>query len=164
MYLYIEEEGDKRLPLDVKKLAERAVEETLTFVGCPYETEVNLLLTENPQIRQINSEQRGIDRETDVLSFPMADYETPGEFEGFQEETFLFHPETGRLLLGDIVLSKEKVLEQAEEFGHSVEREYTFLIVHSMLHLMGYDHMEELQRQEMEELQRQIMEKLNLLR
>lgn len=164
MYLYIEEEGDKRLPLDVKKLAECAVEETLTFVGCPYETEVNLLLTENPQIRQINSEQRGIDRETDVLSFPMADYEMPGEFEGFQEETFLFHPETGRLLLGDIVLSKEKVLEQAEEFGHSIEREYTFLIVHSMLHLMGYDHMEELQRQEMEELQRQIMKKLNLLR
>ena len=99
----------------------------------------------------MNLEQRGIDRPTDVLSFPMIEYDAPGDFSVIDEETGdAFTPETGELMLGDIVISKEKVLSQAEEYGHSPKREYAFLIAHSMLHLFGYDHMEEEERAEME--------------
>ena len=84
----------------------------------------------------MNLEQRGIDRPTDVLSFPMIEYDAPGDFSVIDEETGdAFNPETGELMLGDIVISKEKVLSQAEEYGHSPKREYAFLIAHSMLHL-----------------------------
>ena len=109
----------------------------------------------------MNLEQRGIDRPTDVLSFPMIEYDAPGDFSVIDEETGdAFNPETGELMLGDIVISKEKVLSQAEEYGHSPKREYAFLIAHSMLHLFGYDHMEEEERAEMEAHQRAIMEKV----
>ena len=109
-------------------------------------------------------EQRQIDRATDVLSFPMVDYECPGEFDFLEERDDCFNPETGELVLGDIVISKEKVVSQAEEFGHSLKREFAFLIAHSMLHLSGYDHIEEDERLEMEEKQRELMNKLNILR
>ena len=111
-----------------------------------------------------NLEFRGIDRPTDVLSFPMLDYETPGEFDFLEERPDCFDPETGELALGDIMISKEKVVEQAEEYGHSILREYAFLIAHSMLHLTGYDHMEEEERVVMEQKQKEIMERLNILR
>ena len=75
-----------------------------------------------------------------------------------------FHPESGELMLGDIVISKEKVISQAEEYGHSIEREYAFLIAHSMLHLFGYDHMEDDERMIMEEKQEEILERLHILR
>ena len=110
-------------------------------------------------------QQRGIDRPTDVLSFPMIEYDAPGDFSVIDEETGdAFNPETGELMLGDIVISKEKVLSQAEEYGHSPKREYAFLIAHSMLHLFGYDHMEEEERAEMEAHQRAIMEKVGIPR
>lgn len=112
----------------------------------------------------MNAEFREIDRATDVLSFPMVDYEEPGEFEFLEEADEYFHPETGELMLGDIVISKEKVLSQSEEYGHSPRREYAFLIAHSMLHLMGYDHMEEEERLCMEAKQRDILDRLNILR
>ena len=105
-----------------------------------------------------------MDKATDVLSFPMVDYETPGEFDFLEERDDCFHPETGELLLGDIVISKEKVLSQAEEFGHSPMREYAFLIAHSMLHLSGYDHIEEEERSIMERMQRELMEEIGILR
>lgn len=96
------------------------------------------------QIHEMNLEQRGIDRPTDVLSFPMIEYEEPGDFSVIDEESAeAFNPESGELMLGDIVISKEKVLSQAEEYGHLPKREYAFLIAHSMLHLFGYDHMVE---------------------
>ena len=81
-----------------------------------------------------------------------------------QEEAEAFNPESGELMLGDIVISKEKVLAQAEAYGHSPKREFAFLIAHSMLHLFGYDHMEEEERLVMEERQREIMEKVQILR
>ena len=139
MTLYFEEEGDVNLPLECEALAKRVVEEALDYVGCPYEAEVNLLL---------NKEFRGIDRATDVLSFPMIDYPEPGTFDFLEEQEDCFDPESGELTLGDIVISKEKVLAQAEEYGHSPMREYAFLIAHSVLHLTGYDHMEDEERQE----------------
>lgn len=164
MTLYYEEEGSIRLPFACQKLAEEVAEAVLDELGCPYEAEVNLLLTEDVQIREMNREFRQIDRATDVLSFPMTEYETPGDFSHLEEQDDCFHPETGELILGDIVISKEKVLSQAEEFGHTPRREFAFLIAHSMLHLSGYDHMEEDERSVMEALQRQILEKLNILR
>ena len=118
----------------------------------------------NEQIQEMNVNFRNIDRATDVLSFPMVDYEVPGEFDFLEYRDDCFNPETGELVLGDIVISKEKVISQAEEFGHSIKREYAFLIAHSMLHLSGYDHMEENERLEMERMQRELMEKLNILR
>ncbi len=164
MTLLFEEEGELSLPLECKELAETVIDAALDFVGCPYEAEVNLLLTMNQQIQEMNSNFRDIDRATDVLSFPMVDYDIPGEFDFLEERDDCFNPETGELVLGDIVISKEKVLSQAEEFGHSPKREFAFLIAHSMLHLSGYDHMEEEERVVMEDMQRQLMEKLNILR
>ena len=164
MTLLFEEEGELTLPLDCQEIAEQVIDAALDYVGCPYEVEVNLLLTMNEQIQEMNANFRDIDRATDVLSFPMVDYETPGDFDFLEERDDCFHPETGELILGDIVISKEKVISQAEEFGHSLKREYAFLIAHSMLHLSGYDHMEEEERNEMERMQRELMEKLNILR
>ena len=164
MTLIFEEEGELTLPLNCEELAETVINAALDFVGCPYEAEVNLLLTMNDQIQEMNANFREIDRATDVLSFPMVDYETPGEFDFLEERDDCFHPETGELLLGDIVISKEKVLSQAEEFGHSPMREYAFLIAHSMLHLSGYDHIEEEERAVMERMQRELMNELGILR
>ncbi len=164
MTLYLEDEGSLELPFDSHKLAKEVVVAALDHVGCPYEAEVNLLLTMNEDIHRMNLEFRGMDRPTDVLSFPVADYEVPGEFDFLEERYDCFEPETGELLLGDIVISKEKVFSQAEEFGHSPKREFAFLIAHSVLHLCGYDHIEDEERLIMEDQQRKILEKLNILR
>ena len=165
MSLYIEEEGSVTLPFDTEEIAIAVTDAALDYAECPYEAEINLLLTENQEIHEMNLEQRGIDRPTDVLSFPMIEYDAPGDFSVIDEETGdAFNPETGELMLGDIVISKEKVLSQAEEYGHSPKREYAFLIAHSMLHLFGYDHMEEEERAEMEAHQRAIMEKVGIPR
>ena len=165
MSLFIEEEGGTALPFDVEETARQVVEAALELENCPYEAEVNLLLTTDEEIHRMNMEFRQIDRPTDVLSFPMIEYEMPGDFSGIGEETDdLFNPETGELLLGDIVISKDKVLFQADQYGHSPRREYAFLIAHSMLHLFGYDHMEEEERTVMEERQRRIMKKVDIPR
>ena len=139
----LEEEGEITLPFETKEVADLVVEAALEYEGCPYEAEINLLLTTDDEIHRMNEEFRQIDRATDVLSFPMLEYETPGDFSFVEEEAEAFNPESGELMLGDIVISKEKVLAQAEAYGHSPKREFAFLIAHSMLHLFGYDHMEE---------------------
>lgn len=164
MTIQFEEEGSLNLSLPCEELAQKVIAAVLDYLNCPYEAEVNLLLTMNEDIQQMNQEFRKIDRATDVLSFPMIEYEEPGNFDFLEDAFDCFHPETGELMLGDIVISKEKVVEQAKEFGHSKEREYAFLIAHSMLHLAGYDHMEDEERMVMEQKQREIMEKLQILR
>ena len=164
MTLNFEEEGDVQLPLACESLAGRVMREALDYIGCPYEAEVNLLLTTDEEIWQMNREFRSTDRATDVLSFPMTDFEAPGEFGFLEERNDCFHPESGELLLGDIVISKDRVLSQAAEYGHSVLREFAFLITHSVLHLTGYDHMEEDERLVMERMQKEILEKLEILR
>ena len=165
MSLYIETEGDIDFPFDTREIAEMTVQAALEYIDCPYGAEVNLLITHDDEIHEMNREHRGIDRATDVLSFPMLEFENPGDFSGIDEEMpELFDPETGELMLGDIVISADKVRAQAEEYGHSPKREYAFLIAHSMLHLCGYDHMEDGERKEMEQKQREILEKINILR
>ena len=165
MTIHIEEETKIPFEFNYSTLIERVVIGSLDYIGCPYEAEVNVLLTDNAAIRDINRENREIDAATDVLSFPNAEYEVPGNFDTLEEEQpEVFHPDTGELMLGDIVISVERVLSQAEEFGHSTERELGFLTAHSILHLCGFDHMEEDERAVMEEKQREIMDSLKLYR
>ena len=120
---------------DYETVIKNVIEAALDYEKCPYEAQVYVLLTDNEEIHEINKEHRQIDRPTDVLSFPMADYEKEGDFSFLEEAQDCFHPESGELLLGDIVISADKVLKQAENYGHSPLREYAFLIVHSLLHL-----------------------------
>jgi probable rRNA maturation factor len=165
MSFYLEEECGVPFEFDYVALAEKVVSFCLEHEQFPYEAEVNLTLTDNEGIQSINSEYRQIDRPTDVLSFPMLSYEAPGNFSFLlEEQEDDFNPDTGEALLGDIVISVDKVKEQAESFGHSEEREFAFLITHSMLHLFGYDHMEPEDAGIMEEKQRQILEELQILR
>ncbi len=165
MSFYLEEEIEVSFDFDHKAVAEQVVEYCLDYAKFPYEAEVNLTLTDNEGIHSINKEFRQIDRPTDVLSFPMLSYETPGDFTFLDDEdNDDFNPDTGEALLGDIIISIEKVVEQAENFGHSTKREFAFLITHSMLHLFGYDHMEEAEAKVMEEKQKEILEQMNILR
>ena len=166
MTINVENESDLILKeVDTAAVARRVIEAALDLESCPYEAEVNLLLTDNENIHRINLEYRQMDRPTDVLSFPMLEYESPGDFSVAEEEVSdSFNPDTGELILGDIIISMEKVVEQAEKYGHSEEREYAFLIAHSMLHLFGYDHMVPEEAAVMEEKQREILNSLKILR
>lgn len=164
MRIYLENEGNLELDLNYQELAEQVAEAVLDYENCPYEAQVELLLTMNDEIHEMNREFRDTDRATDVLSFPMIEYETPGDFDFLEDDDSCFDPDSGELMLGNIVISKEKVLSQAEEYGHSVKREYAFLIAHSMLHLLGYDHMEEDERAVMEQKQREILDEMGITR
>ena len=115
----------------LKMLIRRAVDTTLSFEGFENDCEVSITLTDNQKIHALNLQYREVDRPTDVLSFPLTDYE------GNTDEPEADEP---CISLGDIVISLEKAAEQAETYGHSFDREVAFLTVHSMLHLLGYDH------------------------
>ena len=160
MTINIDCETEDKLELPYEEIIRNVVLSSLEYENCPYEAEVNVLLTDNEGIHQINLDTRGIDAPTDVLSFPMCDFSVPGDFSHLEEcpEEY-FNPDTGELMLGDIVISVDKVEEQAEKYGHSQARELAFLTAHSMLHLSGYDHMEEEERLEMERMQREILER-----
>lgn len=165
MTLDFTDEYEKELSFQPEAVAKKVIEASLDMVECPYEAEVSLLLTGNKEIHQMNLEFRQIDSPTDVLSFPMAEYETPGNFSSLEDtQPDCFHPETGELILGDIVISVDKMTAQALEYGHSEKREFAFLVAHSMLHLMGYDHMEEDERTVMEEMQRKILDGVGITR
>ena len=129
----------------------------LDYADCPYEAEISLILVTDKKIREINREMRNLDKATDVLSFPMNEFPFAGDFSHLENAADAFHPETGELLLGDIVISAEHVEKQAEDYGHSRKREFAFLLVHSLLHLIGYDHMEEKDRILMEKKQREFL-------
>ncbi len=165
MTIEIEYEAEQQLDLPYEEIIRQVVEASLDYEACPYEAQVSVVLTDNARIQEINAEFRQIDRPTDVLSFPLVDYGTPAEFAGLEDaEGEYFDPDTGELMLGDIVISVEKVTEQAEKYGHSEKRELAFLTAHSMLHLMGYDHMEEEERVVMERKQAEILEHLGITR
>ncbi len=148
-----------------KKLAESVIEQSLDTEGFPYEAEVNLTLVDEERIHEINLDMRQIDAPTDVLSFPMIAYEFAADFDGVDDQlNDCVNPDTGEVLLGDIVLCVHRVYQQAEEYGHSIRREYAFLITHSMLHLMGYDHMVPEDAKLMEAHQRKILDNLKITR
>ena len=165
MTIFVENETDYIFPFDPIETASLVTGEVLEEENCPYETEINILITDNEGIRMYNREYRNNDRETDVLSFPNVPFELPSDFSVAEEmEADCFQPDSGELILGDIILSCDRILEQAESFGHSIRREYAFLIAHSMLHLCGYDHMEPDEASVMEEKQNHVLDRLGITR
>ncbi len=154
--------------MDPEKTAHRVIVEALEKIGCPFEAQVNLLLTDDDAIHEMNRQFRGIDRATDVLSFPMLSFETPGDFSFLDEEGSMdadcFDPGSGELLLGDIVVSVDHCIAQANAYAHSITREYAFLIAHSMLHLCGFDHLDAAQEKEMFSRQELILQELGITR
>ena len=151
--IYFMNDTDTPITYKLKRLVRRAVCESLEYEGFYNDAEVSVTFTDNEGIRALNAEYRGIDKETDVLSFPLTD------FEGSEEPP----ADEAAISLGDIVVSLEKARTQAEEFGHSYEREAAFLAVHSVLHLLGYDHETgEEDELDMRRRQTEIMDKLGL--
>lgn len=164
MTINIEEEVEVSFPFDYKKLAEEVICGALEAEDFPFEAEIGLLLVSLEGIQEINGQQRNLDCPTDVLSFPMIAYESPGDFTKVEQEDDNFNPDTGEAMIGDIVLCVDKVKEQAEHFGHSEKREFSFLILHSMLHLFGYDHMTKEEAEIMEKKQRDILDQMGIFR
>lgn len=165
MSLNIEKEVEAVFDFDCEKLAEDVISYTIEHENFPYEAEVNLTLTDNEGIHEINRMYRQIDAPTDVLSFPMLSYQRAGDFSALENDyEDNFNPDTGEIMLGDIIISIDRVRTQAEEYGHSERREYAFLIVHSMLHLFGYDHMTEEEAAQMEAKQQQILDAMQISR
>ena len=165
MTFYVENETDCKFPFLEEEIVRLVGEAVLEEEGCPYEVQVNVVVADREGIRELNREFRGIDRETDVLSFPNVEFTKDGVFEiDDSREADYFDPDTGELLLGDIMISADKVLEQAQRFGHSVKREFAFLVAHSMFHLCGYDHMDEAEAKRMECRQENILSKLGITR
>ena len=158
---YPQKRAEEIFGFDPEETAGLVMETFLDEENCPYEAAVEITVTDDEAVRAINREHRGIDRVTDVLSFPAVQYPEPAGFGILEEkgmEAEAFDPESGELILGDIVLSADRIVSQAEEYGHSVKREYAFLITHSLLHLIGYDHMEQHEAEEMEKRQKAILD------
>ena len=170
MTFYVENETDETFSngensFPIEETVEQVATAVLDMEGCPYEIQLNVLLTDNDGIHAYNKEYRKIDRETDVLSFPNLDFDEPGDFEISEDrEADYFDPDSGELILGDIIISAERVFQQAESFGHSPKREFAFLTAHSLLHLCGYDHMVPEEAAVMEKKQEAVLEKLGITR
>ena len=139
-------------------------QQILDSENCPYEASVNLVITDNEEIKRVNAEFRSINAPTDVLSFPMIPFETPADYSVVEDQDEYFDLDTDELLLGDVMISVDRVFSQAEEYGHSTEREFSFLFAHSMLHLLGYDHMEPEEAAVMEAKQAQALKVLGINR
>ena len=144
---------------------ERILRQTLRSLKLDIQAEVSLLLVDNAQIRQLNREYRGKDVATDVLSFPQIDLSPSGESPDRKTLEENRDPGTGETVLGDIVLSVERAMEQADEYGHSIRTELAFLMAHGLLHLLGYDHEKGKEmEQTMNRLQESILQALDLSR
>ena len=165
MTSYVENETSVVFEFNIKEILDLIMEEVLSQEGCPYEAQVNLLITDNEGIHEFNRQYRQVDAPTDVLSFPMIDFIKEADFSVVDHgEAEYFDPESGELILGDIIISADKVKEQALKFGHSQKREFAFLTAHSMLHLCGYDHMTQAQADVMERKQEKVLEALGITR
>ena len=164
MTLQIDYKTDREIGIEYEELAKKVVQKVLDMEGCPYDAQVNLVLTDNEEIQRVNTEFREIPAPTDVLSFPMIPFETPADYAIVEEDESYFDLDTDELLLGDIMISVDKVFAQAEEYGHSVTREFCFLVAHSMLHMLGYDHMTPEEAVVMENKQRTALDELGITR
>ena len=164
MTIQIDYEAERKLDIDYEKLASKVAAHILETENCPYDVSVNLVITDNEEIKNVNQQFRSIGAPTDVLSFPMIPFETPADYSIIEDKDEYFDLDTDELLLGDVMISVEKVYAQAEEYGHSVEREFSFLFAHSMLHLLGYDHMEPEEAAVMEAKQAKALEELGITR
>lgn len=148
MEFYIDNRQEKiKITDELNKIIENVILESLNVEGLSTEVEVSISFVDNAEIKELNKEYRGIDESTDVLSFPM------------DEDMIVPMP-----LLGDIIISMETAMDQANEFGHSLDREIGYLIAHSMFHLMGYDHMDEEEKREMRSKEKQVMKNLGIFK
>lgn len=136
-------------PVELEQVIEKIAGDSLRYEGFSENCEISVSIVDNEEIREINRQFRAIDRPTDVLSFPQLT---------FAEGEIPDQNENGEIVLGDIIISLERAKEQAQEYGHSLKREIAFLTAHSMLHLLGYDHMEEEEEKEMFAKQKEILE------
>ena len=157
---FLNQQDNCKVTKELKELVRKAAKAVLKYMDFGHDAEISVMLTDNDGIRSLNAMHRNIDRATDVLSFPMFEYDENGEI----IEDYAEFNERGELCLGDIVISLERAAEQAEEYGHSFEREVGFLTVHSMLHLLGYDHMTPEDEEEMFGYQEEILEEMGLKR
>lgn len=164
MTIQIDYETEKKLDIDYTELANRVAHKILETEQCPYEVSVNLVITDNEEIREVNAQFRNINAPTDVLSFPMIPFPTPADYSIIEDQDEYFDLDTDELLLGDVMISVDRVYSQAEEYGHSTEREFSFLFAHSMLHLLGYDHMEPEEAEVMEKKQAEALAALGINR
>ena len=145
---------------EINDAIKKAIEASLKYENCDFDAELSVTIVDNEEIREINNEHRGIDKATDVLSFPMLEFDEDGNA---IECEYDFSDDT--VILGDIVISAERAKEQAEELGHSFIREMAFLTVHSMLHLLGYDHVDDPEGEaEMIRKQKDILDGLGITR
>lgn len=173
MTIYYDNQTDYEFDFDYKIVANDVITKTLLHEQFKYDVEVSITFVNEESIREINKEYRDIDNTTDVLSFPMIEYNSDySRISDRKEEMYDFlidvidikNPDTDEIILGDIVLCVPVIINQAKEYNHSILREYAFLIVHSMLHLLGFDHIEEDERIIMENKQNQILESLSITR
>ncbi len=146
--IYFENTTDSPIPKLYETLMKRVIRRIVSEHYPNHKFEVNVTVCDDAEIHQINKEHRNIDRPTDVLSFPFYDFDTPDQL----------------TLLGDIIISRDTAYRQAEEYGHSPKREFCFLAAHSALHLLGYDHETDEDREVMESKQRKILEELQIKR
>lgn len=149
MTLLTDNRTDFEISGEIMEAVEKACLETLKYEEFDEDCEISLSFVTNEEIHQINRQFRNVDAPTDVLSFPQLTFE-----EGEEADV----NENGEIVLGDIIISVERAKEQAEEYGHSLKREIAFLTVHSMLHLLGYDHMEKDEEEDMFRRQKEILE------
>ncbi len=166
MIFCVENEVDAKFSFDIEEIGSAVAKEVLKNENCPFDVQISLLITDDDGIHEMNSQFRGIDSATDVLSFPNISYDEPGDFsvcEG-EQRIDIEDPDSGLIFLGDIVINEGRVREQALEYGHSEKREFAFLVAHSMLHLCGYDHMEEDEAKVMEEKQELALNNLGITR
>lgn len=165
MSVYIENDENYSFDFDIQELIDSLLTAVLKDANLILPVELNVVITDDEGIRQVNKEFRGIDKETDVLSFPALEYETPADFSLIDfDDCSYYNPDTDDLILGDMMLSYDRVVYQANEYGHSIKREVAFLVLHSLLHLLGYDHIEEAEEIIMREKQTGILESLGIMR
>ncbi len=148
MTVLIDNRTEELLSAELEDAIRRAAAESLQYEEFDEDCEISVSIVDNAEIRQINKQFRNMDKATDVLSFPMLTFE-----EGEEAEV----NENDEIILGDIIISMERAREQAEEYGHSLKREIAFLTAHSMLHLLGHDHMEPKEEAEMFRRQKEIL-------
>lgn len=165
--IYIDNRQNKIEVTDtLEDTAKKIIDYALKAEELDVKYEISLTFVDNESIREINRENRDIDKDTDVLSFPMLDYPKGKVYkEVYKDYEFMPQDLDGEnLVLGDIVLSLEKAEEQSKEYGHSFLRESCYLIIHSILHLLGYDHMEEDEKNIMRQREEDILKQFNLTR
>lgn len=164
MSILFEENTKVDFDFDYNEVATKVVLEALSHEGFNKDAQISITIVDSDEIKAINKEFRNIDKPTDVLSFPLIDFSIDHNYEISEDSLDCIDPENGEIMLGDIVLCIDKIKSQALEYNHSVLREYAFLIAHSMLHLLGYDHMLENEAKDMERRQEEILMSLGISR